>query len=1622
MTGKHRKLKIVALALAGLVVVTFIAAIVVLRSAWFRDFVREKIVTAAEEATGGRVELAKFDLDLSDLRVRLTGFVLHGTEPANAAPLFRAESLEADVRLLLSGEIIDIQYLGVDRPSANIMVFPDGRTNIPTPKTKSPPSDKSGLETVVNLAVDKFEILDASVQFAQQKTGFSARGEKLAAQLLYNPASVTYEGALNIKPLTLTSGKNEPLHLDVSLPMTLGKDRIDLRKARIQSAKSTIDLNGTLERLADPLVSAQLQARVALEEVQRAADLPIDPAAKGAPSTAVIDVVARSEGQTMHLDRAHVTLGRTNLQASGVFKDPSQQGAVHFTGDLVLDELGRLLKVSAEPRGSIHIAGNTKLMGPSGYLVTGNVASRDLSVRQGNRRLNDIALATAFRVDPKIVAIKDLRLAAVGGEITADAVLEEFARLKLDGRLRNFSIQRMATTFANQPAGYDGTISGVVGVQGNLKAPKTSGIQAQARLKIDPARRGPGVTGDLQANYNGETETVVLGKSYIALPNSRLDVSGTLGERLDVIFRSTNLNDFQPAIAVASSQPSKELPVRLDGGAANLTAAVTGKLDAPRIAARVAVNRFSVDQHPFDELSADINASPSGVSLQNGIVAGPSLQARFDGSAGLENWKAVPAKPVHLNASIPNGELADLLALAGQKDIELRGTLIMNAQISGTIGSPKGGAQVSVVKGTAYQEPFERFDAKLSLADGRVDLAPVQLTAGSARVDLTGSFTHPKDSYETGRIELQVATNQVSIERFKKLVEKRPGLAGRIQANANAVADLNRKDGKAEVKIAAVNANLQGRDLRDGKERLGNVMAEAKTTGNNVDFRVNSDFIGSDIRISGRTGLAKDYPTTASLSIRNLEVERVLQAAQQAGLPVRGGSFSATGEVAGTLRDPRAKLSFRLDRAVVYDERLDRLEASVNYTNSLVEIPSFRLATPAGEIELNGSLAHPPNDFQNGQLKLRVNGGDLQLARLENLRKRRPGLTGALRIMADVSADLKKDAGKQQILFSKVDADIGTRDLALNEQPLGNASFRAQTKGRALSVQFDSDLADSAIHGSGEAQLEGDYPVNAKVSFGRVTYAGIRRVLGSAGGDVDGLAEGQVTISGPALKPDNMRGRVELSRLHVAAVPRGERETAPKRIALQNQGPIVVELAESEVNVRSFRMAGSGTDITLGGTAHFRDKKDLNLSAKGNANLALLQDLNASIYSSGALLVEAAVRGTMDRPRANGKIELKDASLNYTDSPNGLAHANGVILLSGNSATIQSLVGESGGGTISLSGFAGYGQNAVTYDVKAKADKVRSRYSGASVVMSANLNLKGTSQSSLVAGDVTIQKVSYTSRTDVGSGLRLSSGPPSSPSAPSGPLAGMKLDIRIKTAPDVRFQTTMAEQLQAIADLNLRGRIDSPGMSGQINVLRGEMVFFGNRYSVNRGVISFYNPLRIEPVLDIDLVTRAKGVDVVLGVSGPVDNMRLTYRSDPPLQFEEIVGLLATGKIPTSDPTLAAQQPAPPDQSLSQMGESAIIGTAVAAPLANRLERVFGVSQLKIDPTFAGGSQFPQARVTLQQQVADNVTFTYTTNLQEANSQILRVEWAFTPRFSAIATRDENGIVGVDFFYKKQFR
>ncbi len=253
----------------------------------------------------------------------------------------------------------------------------------------------------------------------------------------------------------------------------------------------------------------------------------------------------------------------------------------------------------------------------------------------------------------------------------------------------NYRVRAGLKRFDTAIAAYSGVLSGPIDIAGNFNT-GLRGFTAQGKLSIAPGSKGIPVSGKITAAYAGRTDNVYIQNSNLTLPHSHLSVEGSVNKQLNVTLTTSNLDDLLAAIP-ENSRPPVELH-----GQAGFTGTVTGQLAAPQIAGHVTAQRFSIAGRQFDSLNSDVSVKKNEVAVQNGSLGRNSMQANFAGTLGLQDWKPLPTAPLSLSASIQNGDVADLLALAGQPSSEYSGQLTGNASIQGTLGNPQGAGTLIV--------------------------------------------------------------------------------------------------------------------------------------------------------------------------------------------------------------------------------------------------------------------------------------------------------------------------------------------------------------------------------------------------------------------------------------------------------------------------------------------------------------------------------------------------------------------------------------------------------------------------------------------------------------------------------------------------------------------------------------------------------------------------------------------------------------------------------------------------------------------------------------------------------------------------------------------------------------
>ena len=144
----------------------------------------------------------------------------------------------------------------------------------------------------------------------------------------------------------------------------------------------------------------------------------------------------------------------------------------------------------------------------------------------------------------------------------------------------------------------------------------------------------------------------------------------------------------------------------------------------------------------------------------------------------------------------------------------------------------------------------------------------------------------------------------------------------------------------------------------------------------------------------------------------------------------------------------------------------------------------------------------------------------------------------------------------------------------------------------------------------------------------------------------------------------------------------------------------------------------------------------------------------------------------------------------------------------------------------------------------------RFRYAGLSSSVDANLRLHGTQGAMTLSGNILITRFLVGPNVDFAA-LTGGAGAVSPPPDPNAFGNRVRLDVHITSAPQMDFQNSFA-QIAGSVNLRIRGTVAQPAVLGRINITDGRATYNGTTYQLQHGDIYFTNPVKIEPMIDLD--------------------------------------------------------------------------------------------------------------------------------------------------------------------------
>jgi translocation and assembly module TamB len=743
-------------------------------------------------------------------------------------------------------------------------------------------------------------------------------------------------------------------------------------------------------------------------------------------------------------------------------------------------------------------------------------------------------------------------------------------------------------------------------------------------------------------------------------------------------------------------------------------------------------------------------------------------------------------------------------------------------------------------------------------------------------------------------------------------------------------------------------------------------------------------------------------PEFDSSSILHLHM-RAAQVELDDLLPMTGkklplsGTVDAQLEADGPLSAPGGSGWVELNNATAYGEPVTRMRAQGTLAKDQLRFSSINTSLPAGSFSASGNY-----DLESRHFQINAKGAGIDVAKIQLLHREDPESAGTLGFSVSGSGTLEDP---------RIEANATLNGLALGGEPLGTLTFAAHTAERNATYTASTRLAAAELAGAeldldGQTALSGDYRTKAKLAFSHFDIGGVLKAAHVQGLTGQSALAGTLTVEGPLARPTEFRGEARLEQL--AATVAGVR--------LESQGGAHATLFNGRINLDPLHITGEDTDLRAQGSLALKDKQQLDIAASGSINLKLAETIDPDITASGTTTFQVEAHGSLKNPDLRGRVDFQNGSLSLEDVPNGLSQLHGTLEFNQDRLEVKSLTAMSGGGLLSVGGYLAY-QHGVYANLSVSGKGVRIRYpQGVSSLADIGLNLQGSQKSLLLSGDVLITRFSVSPDLDI-TALTAQANAVSTIAPPDAPSNHVRLDVKVTSSPQLNFQNAYAK-LAGNVDLHLRGTVATPSLLGSVSITEGSATIAGTRYDLQRGEISFTNPVRIEPSIDLNATARVEDYDITLGLHGTPAKLDVSYRSDPPLPEPDVVALLALGRTENQQRIYTQQQ----QQSVASPTTDALLGGALNATVSSRVQKLFGAGSVKVDPNYIGALGNSTSRITVEEQLGRNVTLTYATNVDTTGQQLLQAEIAINRHLSLLVARDESGVFSMVLKFPLRYR
>lgn len=1611
-TGRKRRL-LLRLMVWSLVLLVVLASVLwfVLRGDWIRRYGRQVLIDRVSQTLDRPIELGAVDFDLFPLSAWVTDVVIPGPEPGDP-PVLTAErvwvelSLAGGIPYLMRGSTLTLEQIEIDEPVIHIELYEDGSTNLPDWERTS-----EGGKVIVRL--ERLLVADGFVELEEYRLPLSVDARGIVGRVLGDDSvgrqesyafQATAESTRFVLPQTL------PWEGALRLQGTFASGRIDLDRVVVSGEDLTAQVEGAVTwaegaRAVAVDVSAEMESSLAnrlgwLEEPVEGAltfdgDFfwnPDDWRYGGLVRAERIDFmertfrdlsarVAGTAGEVLvevdEVEHAGGRLTGTVELAMEEAEDGGRQGEVELRATGL--DLARLLGDLDLPLRNLTggLGGTFSYRFTTAAPLEGSGAA-DLRLADVSRPGEALSVSgrVPLTIDDGVVRIDDARLTAPEQTVTASGSFDVSDRSgTIDYQLETADLGRLVSLLPIErsdegvgawlPTAGTGTATGTARFgDGEVSTDVTFDL-AQV---VTPELTLPTLAGSLRYTPERVEDLDVVA----ALDGGTVGVTGSveIPGRLDL---AVTLDDV-PASEVDPFLPETLTAYELAGDVSG-TLQVGGTFEDLQLSADLTSDVFSLR-------GIELAGVAAAFDLRGGRLENLRLSASRDGGTLVATGALGAEGPLDLALTLESWPVESLTPFLPPNLAELR----VEGDVSGTLALG-GSFEDLAVQADLEAAPLsvrgltiDRLAADFSFRDGRAEDLDVRATVDGGALRVTG------DAGVAGPLDLTIALEEFPVETLTPFLP--PNL--RQVEVAGDVTGVVQVAGTAQV--PSIRADVEAAPLTLADVVLDRLSAELAYAGGRIEgLDLTARRGDSTLEARGTGGLVG--PLDLTLTLDEWPAETLTTFLPQ--LPEVTAELTGRVQVTGTAQAPQVAGTLSAAPFELAGFRFDRIEADLSTAEQRIRLDRLELVTEAGSLVASGFV-----DLARQRFAIEAEGRDLALGEEPFAGRIGPDLEGRIDLSAALSGPFADPEGRLVVT---------ARELSLDGQPLGEggaSSLALDVRGDRLDVE-GSLLGLLDFEGGGRLDRQ---EVDLTIAVASDQLGALAALVGGESlPDLGGVFEGVVTVTGSPESLATLDARMVLDPLALEY----------EGLDLVNLEPVVAELSQEELVFRSLFLGVPGTDTELfvGGRIGLTGEAPLALQVQASIPADWTELMLPAAEVEGRLDVLATIGGTLTDPRLNGQGEIRDGQVILAAFPHSLNDVSGVVLFYPDQIVLDSLRGELGGGRIRAAGrieLPGRGEELV-YRLQAQAQDVSIRWpEGFLIRGDAEIVVTPLDDGRELSGVVRLSRAFYLQDVPVSFGQllqrvferqRLDVG------ETDPVLASTQVALAIEGPDALRVRNNVAD-LTGDVDLVIRGTLARPVVFGQVELdPGGELVFQDNDYEVVRGLLTFANPQRLDPVIDLVAETEVAEYDIQLSVSGTLDRLRTSFRSDPPLADLEVLQLLTTGSPRGIETAVAG------GGGEGSFAEAFLFGQATSA-LSRRFTTLFGFDKFRLTPGSGGGTTLG---VTLEERIGEDVFVAYTTSPGGTEEELLQVGWEISDQLTLIFSREGEDVYAVDARWEKNF-